>query len=295
MRIIAAILCVVLLTHAAAHAGANDVEDHDFNFPCVADLSSDHDVIAEFLAFLKTDSFGSESQMMGLPDPRQARFPLEFAESLRGAERPVLSDGPAPVGVDSENFKNLLDIIAKDVEFRDIGGVIIFGSRTHFSYGTVPHGDSDLDIIAFGLPDRDVFDRANRALVATLERRLTRALLGIKVANLPMMEKELFPPTRSLEWHIDTLLNDLTLPQSRERWDKFFSSEALATAEKLSRPGYEINDSRKALKNHWMNHSDEVINKEAIFVVKASRVNEADLKALREMHYQNVIVLNDER
>ena len=56
---------------------------------------------------------------------------------------------PVPVGLKPEAFSEWLEAI-KQSDF--LQALVVFGSRTHFSFGYLPYADSDLDTFVFFLP-----------------------------------------------------------------------------------------------------------------------------------------------
>ncbi|MFM8313650.1 MAG: hypothetical protein ACKOA8_05140 [Deltaproteobacteria bacterium] len=56
---------------------------------------------------------------------------------------------PTPMGMSQNQLNELIDIFKNNPDFSDVEAMVLFGSRTHFSYGYSPEQKSDLDVMFF--------------------------------------------------------------------------------------------------------------------------------------------------
>lgn len=205
-----------------------------------------------------------------------------------------------PLGMSPTDFANLVEAfrLAKAAE-----GLIIFDSRTHYTYGTVLGPDSDLDVIAFGAAKQIASETKKTQFVEWIERKLRRAIQDTRIpANyLPMYSLGFYPPARTLDSYFEAgILNSLTVAESRDRWVQYFR-QMLRGAPVDDFADFDLGwesprrmvipDPRNVLKSEFVNGTQEVFNKEAIFLIRRSATSAAAIQKLRDHHYTNVIEL----
>jgi hypothetical protein len=110
-------------------------------------LPSKENYLIKFSQMLEKRSLWSGYTHLGMRDPREKLFPREFKESLQGIRRPSLESTrlsifgqqiQTPLGLSALEFQRFIAEFQGGAATQSLAGLIVTGSRTHFSYGTIP-------------------------------------------------------------------------------------------------------------------------------------------------------------
>jgi len=189
-----------------------------------------------------------------------------------------LGPPPAPVGMESPDFQDLLKIFRNDPNFSDADVIVIYGSRTHFRAGYSPRMDSDLDVSIF------------------YPRSHLEAIDGYSLDRLPSVNSSL----RSVSFRTGFDISEqvprfesfeefLEVELKAEGFEDQFRAQRFLDA--LAEDGNWDEDTRRAL--YLNNKGDHWFNPEAIFIFKDSTNLMERVMKLRKIGYHNFYLLAD--
>jgi hypothetical protein len=196
------------------------------------------------------------------------------AVNIRGIAGPV----KVPIGVDPRHFKSFLE---QTLSLKEVDAVMVFGSRTHFSYGYFPTAKSDLDVHVF-------FKDTPGASLATSTGQVNKIVAELQSAS----DFEITTPL--LQWGVDLYsgmeasARSFSFPLSR--------AEERAIFEKAEKDGQrDFFFKRKKLKNRIhealaaASGYDRVnFNKEALIFIKHSPAARKSFQTLYGYGFRNI-------
>jgi predicted nucleotidyltransferase len=206
------------------------------------------------------------------------------------------SELPLPLGIAKGPFENLVKNAF--IENSKLRSLIIFGSRTHFSYGYPPNDASDLDLLfvfdsnedkknyrGISLELKDSFPVPLQTLLATLpaEKLFQGSEFSFPVSQAE--ERDLFHQAQYRPWYLGKT------ERSSSRTRQEFRRLALERSPFISER------ERKWIKEGQFNlfmppPTAMIVNKEAIILLRDEENSDSLLHSLRERDFQNVSLIN---
>lgn len=201
-----------------------------------------------------------------------------------------------PIGLSKESLEEMIQIFLKDNQFSKMEALVLFGSRTRFSYGKGPAKNSDLDVVIFGnygiqaFEDQEIGNFQVRAINQKFKHIGLKS--GFLINHLPNMWVDMsfdFILTQYL------LKNKKTIEDMILIW-KNFVQITLPEMEQdyLAKPlAYSV-DPKTQLKELWVKTSGDWFNLEALIIMKGPLAKYRKT-ALQEAHYNNVLVVKSSK
>jgi hypothetical protein len=221
------------------------------------------------LSFAATVPTASEANWLCDILRRKQIEPTEYVE-FTGFSRKL----PVPIGLKPQYFREYLEIMMAD---NSVGGLIFFGSRTHFDYGYQPKLRSDMDLMIFqkrgGVPDG-------------MERSFAESerLGRMHSINSPALfqRREL-----SFEETIDNMKGSFAYPRTQDEEMRIFS-EAAENASGVFRRSSE----KENVKDSMAQFPGEKFkfNKQSVIIVKSGEYKQEHLEFLRSHGFSNIFV-----
>jgi predicted nucleotidyltransferase len=203
-------------------------------------------------------------------------------DSLGKLGRSLESQRPVPLGMSQSQFNELLELFKTDTAFRRLDAIMLFGSRTHFTFGHPPQKDSDLDVMYVFNPEALRPNSQSDIFIQTLDQSeiLDRKLkplankLGFKIGQE-------IPSFRSFEEMLsDPYFKTENLQKMQERYQKI--------ASRAEEQGF----NRIQLKGQWLTENPKSLNhNEKIFIIRQSDKSDHFKTKLEEIGYHNIWIV----
>jgi hypothetical protein len=184
-----------------------------------------------------------------------------------------------PIGMPSDEFKNLLRLIQSSESFAEAEVIVLHGSRTHLEAGYRPRENSDLDISAFY--SQDHFKRTKLPVLENDEK----------------INRSLEPLSRALGYKISIEVPRIDTFDTFLKRDKaFFYNDkirGLRFIDALADSGHWDEKTQREVYFGYQVQNGNWFNPEAIFIFKSKHKINERINALQKIGYKNFYILDE--
>ena len=185
---------------------------------------------------------------------------------------------PTPIGISQKQLDELKEIFINHPDFAELEAVVLFGSRTHFSYGYPPNEKSDLDVMFFFKSQLDpitILDRSdilNKHLVPISEA--TGIHISQQIPSFITLKSYIeFETSNPPDFNqAQAIHNEMIEKAKSQNWNRIQLKQAISSA------------------THGM-----ITHRDRIILIRESAKSSLLKKQLEELGYSNVYLIQSRK